>query len=76
MINNGKTSPYSDEKQIRQFIKKNLCECLNDNFEECMKTTWNEKIEKFVNELDLSEVIGKKMKNDTVKPLCPNPCAK
>ena len=76
MTYNNQTYPYTDDKSMRQFIKTKLRECLNDNFEKYTKTIWNEKINNFVNDLNLSEVIGKKMKNDAIKPLCPNPCAK
>ena len=64
MTYNNQTCQYTDDKTMRQFIKENLYrECLNDNFEEYMKTIWNEKIDKFVNELDLSQILMRESKN-------------
>ena len=63
---------------MRQFIKANLySKCLNDNFEEYMKTIWEKKIDKFVEELDLSQILMKEVKNnDVIDGLSQNPCVR
>ena len=78
MTYNEQTYKYTDDESMRQFIKENLYrECLNDNFEEYMKTIWNEKIEKFVNELDLSQILMRESKNtDLIESLSQNPCVR
>ena len=78
MTYNNQICTYTDDKSMRQFIKENLYrECLNDNFEEHMKTIWNEKIDKFVNDLNLSQILMKEVKNnDVIDSLSQNPCVR
>ena len=70
---------YLDETNLRDYIKQQLCtKCYNDNDDiDEVKQVWKKKIEKFVNDLDLSQILMKEVKNnDVIDSLSQNPCVR